>query len=135
MLPLAAHYALRINLLAATTTAAAAGFLFLVAERMLVPAPALPRWPRLLAAGAGSLVGAASFTVWNQATVNEKTYTISLLSITLVMWLMVRWADAVTAGATSAKTDNRTSRSKTDHYLVLIAYVLMLTTGNPPMGL
>src|SRR3989304_5522017 len=60
MLPLAAHYALRINLLAATTTAAAAGFLFLVAERMLVPAIPLPRWLRLLAAGAGSLVGAGA---------------------------------------------------------------------------
>src|SRR3990172_996359 len=118
MLPLAAHYALRINLLAATTTAAAAGFLFLVAERMLVRATGLPGWLGVLAAGAGSLVGAASFTVWNQATVNEKTYTISLLSITLVMWLAVRWADL-----------------RADRYLVLIAYILMLTTGNHLMGL
>ena len=130
MLPLAAHYALRINLLAATTTAAAAGFLFLVAERMLVPATALPRWLRLLAAGAGSLVGAASFTVWNQATVNEKTYTISLLSITLVMWLMVRWADVV-----GADSRDRGTGAGADRYLVLIAYILMLTTGNHLMGL
>ena len=121
MLPLSAHYALRINLLAAATTAAAAGFLFLVAERMLASTTVLPRRLRLLAAGAGSLVGAASFTVWNQATVNEKTYTISLLSITFVMWLAVRWADRPAEGR--------------DKYLVLIAYILMLTTGNHLMGL
>src|SRR3990172_3086212 len=121
MLPLSAHYALRINLLAAATTAAAAGFLFLVAERMLASTTVLPRRLRLLAAGAGSLVGAAAFTVWNQATVNEKTYTISLLSITFVMWLAVRWADRPAEGR--------------DKYLVLIAYVLMLTTGNHLMGL
>src|SRR3989304_3326969 len=97
MLPLSAHYALRINLLAAATTAAAAGVLFLGGGRTLGPPTVLPRRLRLLAAGAGSLVGAAAFTVWNQATVNEKAYTISLLSITLVMWLMVRWADVVGA--------------------------------------
>jgi hypothetical protein len=144
MLPLAAHYALRINLLAAVTTAASAGFLFLVAERMLASATALPRRFRLLAAGAGSLVGAASFTVWNQATVNEKTYTISLLSITLVMWLIVRWADLVRPGsgdrgsgtgpASPLRSPVPGPRSP-DQYLVLIAYILMLTTGNHLMGL
>ncbi len=130
MLPLAAHYALRINLLAAATTAAAAGFLFLVAERMLASATVLPRPLRLLAAGAGTLVGAASFTVWNQATVNEKTYTLSLLSITLVMWLIVRWADVW-----GANSRDQVTGARTDHYLVLIAYILMLTTANHLMGL
>ena len=37
--------------------------------------------------------GATSWTVWNQSTVNEKVYTVSLLSIALVMWLVVRWGD------------------------------------------
>ncbi|MBI3082236.1 MAG: DUF2723 domain-containing protein, partial [Gemmatimonadetes bacterium] len=142
MLPLAAHYALRINLLAATTTAAAVGFLFLVADRMLVSTTALPRWLRRLAAGAGSLVGAAAFTVWNQATVNEKTYTISLLSITLVMWLAVRWADVTGGTAGTAGTAGSAGLggsggtvARTDRYLVLIAYILMLTMGNHLMGL
>ncbi len=121
MIPWAAHYALRINLLAATTTALAAGFLFLVAERMLAGASSLPRSLRLLAAAAGTLAGATSFTVWNQATVNEKTYTISLLSITLIMWLMVRWADRPAEGR--------------ERYLLLTAYLLMLTSGNHLMGL
>lgn len=154
MLPLAAHYALRINLLAAATTAAAAGFLFLVAERMLATATALPRWLRLLTAGAGTLVGAASFTVWNQATVNEKTYTLSLLSITVVMWLVVRWADGVEQADRRIERIERIARIEgtagsrnypsvrlsaypvaTHRYLVLIAYILALTTANHLMGL
>src|SRR5687768_9043940 len=92
LLPLAASYAVRINLFAAVTSAAAAGLWFLVAERWLrgiVP----QRWARYAAAFAGVLVGATSWTVWNQSTVNEKVYTLSLLSIALVMWLVVRWGD------------------------------------------
>jgi len=140
MLPLATHYALRINLLAATTTAGAAGFLFLVAERMLASSTALPRWLRLLTAAAGALVGGASFTVWNQATVNEKTYTISLFSITLVMWLMVRWADVVAQagrreGGKAVRESGDSSSLPPDRYLVLVAYILMLTTANHLMGL
>jgi hypothetical protein len=134
MLPLAAHYALRINLLAATTTAGATAFLFLVAERMLAASTTLPRWLRLLTAGGGALVGGASFTVWNQATVNEKTYSIGLLSITLVMWLMVRWADAV--GIVEGREGGKNGGTlPPDRYLVLVAYMLMLTTANHLMGL
>ena len=52
-----------------------------------------PRWARYGAAFGGVLVGATSWSVWNQSTVNEKVYTVSLLSIALVMWLVVRWGD------------------------------------------
>jgi hypothetical protein len=86
------HYAKRINLFAATTSAVAAGCWFLVGERWMrsfVPA----RWPRRLAALAGAIVGATAFTVWNQSVVNEKVYTVSLLSIAVVLWLIVRWDD------------------------------------------
>ena len=92
MIPMVAHYAMRINLLAAFTSAAASGFLFLVAERHL--RAFLPHaGTRIAAAAAGILVGAASFTVWNQSVVNEKVYTVSLLFIAAVLWLAVRWAD------------------------------------------
>src|ERR1041384_5754290 len=67
LLPLAASYAVRINLFAAVTSALSAGLWFLVAERWLhsiVPDRAL----RLGAAAAGVLVGATSWTVWNQST-------------------------------------------------------------------
>jgi hypothetical protein len=120
LLPLAESYAVRINLFAAVTSAGAAGFWFLVAERWLrgiVP----NRWARFGAAMGGVLVGATSWTVWSQSVVNEKVYTVSLLSIALVMWLVVRWGD-------DAPGPHR------DRWLVLIAYVLALTATNHLMG-
>jgi hypothetical protein len=120
LLPMAASYAVRINLFAAVTSAASAGLWFLVAERWLRGIVA-PRWARYAAAFGGVLVGATSWTVWNQSTVNEKVYTVSLLSIALVMWLVVRWGD----------DEPGTHR---DRWLVLIAYVLALTSTNHLMG-
>ncbi|MGH7592498.1 MAG: protein O-mannosyl-transferase family, partial [Gemmatimonadales bacterium] len=73
MLPLAANYAKRINLFAAVTSAAGAGFWFLVAERWLrniLPA----RGPRLAAAFAGIFASAMAWSVWNLYNVNEKVY-------------------------------------------------------------
>ena len=120
ILPLVESYAVRINLFAAVTSAGAAAFWFLVAERWLraiVPY----RWARYGAAFGGVLVGATSWTVWNQSVVNEKVYTVSLLSIALVMWLVVRWGD-------DEPGPHR------DRWLVLIAYVLALTATNHMMG-
>ncbi len=120
LLPLAESYAVRINLFAALTSAMAAGFWFLVAERWLRGIVA-NRWARYGAAFGGVLVGATSWTVWNQSTVNEKVYTVSLLAIALVMWLVVRWGDDEPG-------------SHRDRWLVLIAYVLALTSTNHLMS-
>src|SRR5881296_1472319 len=120
LLPLGADYAQRINLLAAATSAAAAGFWFLIAERWLRPIVS-PTWPRRLSAAAGVMVSATTFTVWNQSVVNEKVYTVSVLSIALVLWLAVRWADQPAA-------------ARRDHQLVLIVYLLALTATNHLMG-
>src|SRR5213594_992966 len=120
LLPLGADYARRINLLAAATSAAAAGFWFLIAERWLRPIVS-PTWPRRLSAAAGVMVSATTFTVWNQSVVNEKVYTVSVLSIALVLWLAVRWADQPAA-------------ARRDHQLVLIVYLLALTATNHLMG-
>ncbi len=120
LLPLAEAYAVRINLFAAATSATAAGFWFLVADRWLreiVPV----RWVRLASAFAGVLVGATMWTVWNQSTVNEKVYTVSLLSIALCMWLVVHWGDEEPG-------------SHRDRWLVLIGYVLALSSTNHLMG-
>src|SRR5881397_3940090 len=125
LLPLGADYARRINLFAAVTSAAAAGLWFLIGERWLrpiVPPPA-PPWARRLAAAAGALVAATGFTVWNQSVVNEKVYTVSVLSIALVLWLVVRWADQTPPPET-----------RRDHHLVLIVYLLALTATNHLMG-
>ncbi len=121
LLPLAAGYAMRINLLAATTSAIAAGCWFLIGERWLRPiVPAV--WPRRLAALAGALLSATAFTVWNQSVVNEKVYTLSLLSIALVLWLIVRW-------------DDQPPGEAHDHHLLMIVYLLALTATNHMMGI
>ncbi|HEX9705549.1 MAG TPA: DUF2723 domain-containing protein [Gemmatimonadales bacterium] len=120
VLPLAGEYGARINLFAATTSAVAAGCWFLVGERWLraiVPA----RRPRRLAALAGAIVAATAFTVWNQSVVNEKVYTLSLLSIALVLWLFVRW-------------DDQPAGQAHDHHLLLIVFLLALTATNHMMG-
>ncbi len=121
-LPLVAHYALRINIFAALTSALTSGFLFLVAERFLRTVVPGPRWARIAAAMAGVLVGATSFTVWHQSVVNEKVYTLSLLSIGLVLWLVVHWGD-------------EPAGERRDHWLILIVYVLALSATNHLMGL
>src|SRR3989475_439747 len=120
MLPVMKEYAARINLFAAVTSAISAGCWFLVAERWLRSiVPAL--WPRRLVALAGALVSATAFTVWNQSVVNEKVYTLSLLSIALILWLIVRW-------------DDQPPGEAHDHYLLLIIYLLALTATNHMMG-
>ena len=120
MLPLVAGYAMRINLFAATTSAVAAACWFLIGERFLRPIVPV-RTPRRLAALAGALISATSFTVWNQSVVNEKVYTLSVLSIALILWFIVRW-------------DDQEHGAAHDHYLLLIMYLLALTSTNHMMG-
>jgi hypothetical protein len=121
MLPLAREYAVRINLLAAVTSAASAGLWFLIAHeitRKLFE----ERWARLVAAGACALIGATSFTVWNQSVVNEKVYTLCLFQLTLVMWLAVCWTRAPDG-------------IRADRLLVVISYLLALGYTIHPAGL
>ncbi len=120
LLPLGVDYARRINLFAAVTSAAAAGVWFLIAERWL-QAIVAPATRRRVVAAAGAVVGATAFSVWNQSVVNEKVYTLSVLTIALVLWLVVRWADQPVS-------------VRRDHHLVLIVYLLALTATNHLMG-
>ncbi|MEO8140377.1 MAG: DUF2723 domain-containing protein, partial [Gemmatimonadota bacterium] len=119
-LPLSSQYAVRINLFAAATSAASAALWFLVADRWMRDVVTV-RWARLAAAFAGILVGAMAWTVWNQSTVNEKVYTVSMLSTALVMWLGVHWADD-------------TPGQHRDRWLIMIAYLIALTSTNHMMG-
>lgn len=90
--PTGLSVAVRINLFAAATSAAATGFFYLVAHRVLLGIFLDSRLARV-AALASSIIGATAFTVWNQSNVNEKVYTLSLMIIAIVSWLAVRWCD------------------------------------------
>ena len=67
------------------------GMWFLVTERVLVGWLA-ERWQRISAARLAALIGATAFTVWNQSVVNEKVYTVSLMGLAIISWLMIRWS-------------------------------------------
>src|SRR5690348_3101156 len=121
ILPIATTVAVRINILAALCSAASAGMLFLVTERVLVgwfP----QRWQRITGGVIAALIGATAFTVWNQSVVNEKVYTVSLVGIAIISWLMIRWSD---------DPDGR----KADRILVLVAYLLGLGYANHMGGM
>jgi hypothetical protein len=112
ILPIAPNIAMRINILAALSSAVSAGMWFLITERVLVSW--FPkRWMRILGGCLAALIGATAFTVWNQSVVNEKVYTVSLVGIAVVAWLMIRWSD---------DPEGR----KADRILVLVAYLIGL---------
>jgi transmembrane protein TMEM260 (protein O-mannosyltransferase) len=121
VLPIAPNVAMRINVLAAVCSAGAAAMWFLITERVLVGW--LPmRWQRIVGATVATIIGATAFTVWNQSVVNEKVYTVSLLGIAVISWLMIRWSD---------DPDGR----KADRTLVLVAYLLGLGYTNHMAGM
>ncbi len=80
------------------------------------------RWQRIVGGALAALIGATAFTVWNQSVVNEKVYTVSLVGIAIISWLMVRWCD---------EPDGR----KADRILVLVAYLLGLGYANHMAGM
>jgi hypothetical protein len=112
--------AVRVNLLAALSSAGAAAVWFLVVERVLSGWFA-ERWARLAGGSVAALLSATAFTVWNQSVVNEKVYTVSLAFFAAVSWLTVLWCD---------DPDGR----RADRILVLIAYLIGLGYTNHPAG-
>ena len=109
-----------VNMLAATSAAVTAGFWFLITERVLVSW--LPeRKMRILGGALATLIGATAFTVWSQAVVNEKVYTVSLVGVAIIAWLTVRWCDDPDG-------------PKADKILILIAYLLGLGYANHMAG-
>ena len=109
-----------VNMLAATCAAVSAGFWFLITERVLVSWLA-ERWQRVLGGALAALIGATAFTVWSQAVVNEKVYTVSLVGVAIISWLTVRWCDDPDG-------------PKADKILILIAYLLGLGYANHMAG-
>lgn len=115
ILPIAPTVAMRVNLLAAISSAIAAGMWFLITERVLV-GWFTERWQRIAGGSLAVLIGATSFTVWAQSVVNEKVYTVSLALLAIVAWLTVRWCDDPDG-------------PKADKVLILIAYLIGLGYG------
>jgi hypothetical protein len=120
-LPIAPSVAMRINVLAAVCSAISAAMWWLITERVLVGwLPA--KWQRWVGASVGTVIGATAFTVWNQSVVNEKVYTVSLMGIAIIAWLMIRWSD---------DPEGR----KADRILVLVAYLMGLGYTNHMAGM
>jgi hypothetical protein len=121
ILPIAPTVAMRINVLAAVSSAVSAALWFLVTERVLVGW--LPRrWQRITGGALAALIGATAFTVWNQSVVNEKVYTVSLLGLAAICWITVRWCDDPDG-------------PYADRLLVLVAYLLGLGYTNHMAGM
>lgn len=119
--PLGLPVAVRVNLLAAFTSAAASGFFFLVAHR--IAWGLLGGHRRALAgAAASAILGATAFTVWNQSVVNEKVYPVSVLVIAAVTWLAVRWRD-------------RCGEPGSGRLLLVAGYLMILGWSNHTMSL
>lgn len=114
--------AVRINLFSAFMSAAAHALWFLVVCELLSGTRKGP-WFARIGASAAVLVSATTFTVWNQSNVNEKVYTVSLLTIALLCWLALRWR---------ARLDRPADRP--GKLLVLMAFVLALSVGNHLMA-
>ncbi|HEX6940483.1 MAG TPA: DUF2723 domain-containing protein [Longimicrobiales bacterium] len=118
--PTGLSVAVRINLFSAAMSAAAHGFWFLLAHRILAFYSEDERFRRI-GAGVAVLLSATAFTVWNQSNVNEKVYTVSLFTIALLSWLAFRWRDNL-------------GRGKDDNLLLLMVFVLALSVGNHLMA-
>ncbi|GMV04977.1 MAG: membrane protein [Gemmatimonadota bacterium] len=118
--PLGLSVAVRINLFSALMSAGAHALWFLVVHHILRYF-SRERTFRLVGAGAAVLVSATAFTVWNQSNVNEKVYTVSLLTIALLSWLAFRWQEDLGKG-------------KEDNLLVLMVFILALSVGNHLMA-
>jgi hypothetical protein len=121
ILPIAPSVAMRINLLAAVSSAVAAGMWFLITERVLV-SWFEKRWQRIMGGSLAVLIGATAFTVWSQSVVNEKVYTVSLVGLAICAWLTVRWCDFP-------------ERPGADKLLILVAYLCGLGYANHMAGL
>jgi len=84
--------ATRINLLAATASAAAAAFWFLAVVRVWAHFTE-SRAVALAAGFVAVLIGGTAYTVWAQSNLNEKVYTVSLLFVAVITYLAMVWED------------------------------------------
>ena len=124
--PTGLSVAVRLNLFSAVATAVAHFFWFLVVYRVLTWRNG-DRFFALVASFLATVLSATAFTVWNQSNANEKVYTLSLLTIALMTWLVLVWRDRVTSDGVEEGSSPR--------LLILMAFLLALSATNHLMGL
>ncbi|MDR0787782.1 MAG: DUF2723 domain-containing protein [Gemmatimonadota bacterium] len=127
--PTGLSVAVRVNLFSSLMTAGASFFWFLVLHRILSYITD-HELVRKVGAGAGVFVAATAFTVWYQSNVNEKVYTVTLLTIAALTWLAFLWRDRVETRQETAQD----SKWHGDNILVLILFLLALSVGNHLMA-
>jgi len=111
-------YAWRLNLMSACFSAAGAGCLFLVAQRLLDGEVA---WLRLTGAASAAILSAFTFTGWQNSNETE-VYTVATFSIAAICWLCIRWRDV-------------RGTQRAPHILLLIVYIAALSLGNHLLAL
>ena len=118
--PFGLPVATRVNLFSALMSASAHALWFLVIHHVLRHFSD-SRVFRVVGATAAVAVSATAFTVWSQSNVNEKVYTVTLLTIALLSWLTFLWQE-------------RLGRERNGNLLVLMAFILGLSVGNHLMA-
>jgi len=112
--------ATRINLFSALMGSVAHGLWFLAVYHILSFFSDDRRF-RLVGTITAVVVSATAFTVWNQSNVNEKVYTVSLMTVALLTWLAFHWRENLGKG-------------RDDNLLILMAFILALSVGNHLMA-
>ncbi len=120
------EYAVRTNLLSALLSAVGAGCLFLVLHESLggwaADLPASRRATlRILGAGAGAVLGAFSFTNWQNSNETE-VYAVATCSIAAMAWLVVLWR-------------RRRGTASAPRLLLLVVYLAAISIGNHLLAL
>ena len=120
------EYAVRTNLLSAVLSAAGAGLFFLLLHQSLstwaadVPATRRARL-RIMAAVAGAVLGAFSFTNWQNSNETE-VYAVATFTIAATSWLALLWR-------------RRRGTPAAPRLLLLIVYLAAISIGNHLLAL
>jgi Protein of unknown function (DUF2723) len=117
------EYAVRTNLLSAIFSAAGAAFFFLVVHESLTPGGDEVSHPggRLVAAVLAALLGAFTFTNWQNSNETE-VYAVATFTIAAVSWLALLWR-------------RRRNEDRAGRFLLLVVYLAGVSIGNHLLAL